>query len=256
MNFYLTWTKKIIGFIFSGIGFTGLLIVSILFLNSDLELANLSFGDDALEKGTALNYYLPYLIPGLAFSVFLLVGLLIMLTYYRKKSQIMRLLMRTEPIQATVIRNIQNFHVQMNRMPRREVTFKTQDGNLYEYHFFSEQLASLFKENMVLDIVIDRKKAYPAISFFEQVTNPDTYSESAMSGDATGANSKQTAFESFVESAQNFEKSGDKEGAISFYEGALGFQKDTIIAQKLIVLYRQTDKLDKITALEQEMKRW
>jgi len=247
LDFYLTWTKKLLGFIFSGIGFAGFLVVFILFLNSDLELAKLSFEEDALEKGTALNYYLPYLIPGLTFSIFLLIGLLILLFYYRKKQRIMRLLVRATPVEATVVRNIQNFHVQMNKMPRREVTFKTQDGSLYDYHFFSEQLASLFRENMVLDVVIDKKKAYPAISFFEKVT----------SAEVTNAPQPYvTAFESFIESAQNFEKSGDKEAAISFYEGALEFQKDKITAQKLLVLYGQTGKTEKAAILEKEMADW
>ncbi|MCR9172173.1 MAG: alkaline shock response membrane anchor protein AmaP [bacterium] len=257
IKYYLTLTTKLLGFIFSGIGLTGLTIVLILFANTDLELSELSFEDEALQDGTAINYYLPYLIPGLVFSIFSLVGLLILLFYYRKKARIVNLLMRTNPIKATVVRNILNFHVKVNNVPRREVTFKTDDGSLYEYRFFGEQLAAVLSENSALEIVVDGKKAYPAISFFEHVTEPSNSSRQRRS---TSTHSSQppneSAFESFVESAENFEKMGDKESAISFYEGAISFKKDATVGRKLIVLYNLTDQNDKATKLEEEMKRW
>ncbi|GAB5416245.1 MAG: hypothetical protein Crog4KO_11710 [Crocinitomicaceae bacterium] len=256
IGFYLSPTLKLLGIIFSLLGLVGTSIVAFFYFRSDLQFSAMSFEDDALEKGTALNYYLPYLIPGLVFIIFLLVGLLIVLRNVRKKERMIHLLSTSEPIDAKVVRNIQNFYVQMNNMPRREVLFSTNDGNRYEYHFFGEQLASLFRENMVLPIVVDKKKAYPAISFFEAASGNGPTNSGGIETPEPTSKTDGSAFDKFIESARNFETAGDKQGAISFYEGALSFKQDKTTAQLLIVLYRQMNQLEKANTLEKEIESW
>jgi len=261
IHFYLSPRHKIVGWIFTILGFIGMTITLYLFSQSDLEISEISFEDDAIEKGTALNYYLPYLLPGLASAIFLLVGLVALLTRFLRKRKIIRLLMRNDPVQATVISNIQNFHVQVNNIPRREVVFKTLDGNTYEFRFYSEHMANVLREHTTLEIITNRKKAYPFISFFEQVTgdsktdHEDNMVHSARRK-ADSTNSSDSGFDSFIEGAANFEKAGNIEAAISFYEGALQFKQDKMTARKLIALYRTTGERDKAEAMEKASSNW
>lgn len=171
IHFYRTPGARIVGWIFLILGLIGTIIIAYLFSGSGLDISEISFDDDALENGTALNYYLPYLLPGAMFAIFWLVGFLMVFIGYLKKQRMIHLLMHATPIEALVVRNIQNFHVQLNRIPRREVLFKAKDGNSYEYHFFDEYLAHLLKENTVVEIVTKGKKAYPSVAFFECVTS-------------------------------------------------------------------------------------
>lgn len=251
VHFYLFSAYRLVGIIFAGFGFIGTAIVFISFMNSDLYLARLSFQEEAMMQGTSVVFYLPYLLPGLIFSLFFLIGAIIVALHYRKRRKILDMIRDTRPMKAVVISNVQNFHVRMNKIPRREVQFRTADGRTLLYRFFSERLASFLKENTEADILEHKGRAYPAPSFFDKIMDSKEVNTSSAVDQ-----SKEESFNSFVESAKNFEKSGDITSTISFYEGALSFKKDRIVAKKLLILYERNNETRKAQKLKTEMRAW
>lgn len=166
---YLSPILKYMGVIFSVLGLIGVGIISYLLLQSDLNWSTYEFPLPENPSYGQLNLWLPYALPGGMGVLFLLIGSIILLRYFLKRSKILKTISQSTPESAVVVSNIQNFHVRMNSVPRREVIFSTKDGSIYVFKFFSEHLATLFKEGVEVPIITDGKKAYPAPEFFGEM---------------------------------------------------------------------------------------
>lgn len=164
---YLSPILKYIGVIFFALGGIGLGIIAVLLYGTNLNWKTFEFPLPENAHYGQLNLWLPYLIPGIAASLFIVIGLILLIRYYSKRKRIVNIINKRKSKNAVVTQNIQNFHVQVNNIPRREVSFKTEDGKTYTFKFFSEQLASLFRENETVPIITDKDKAYPSPMFME-----------------------------------------------------------------------------------------
>lgn len=196
---------------------------------------------------------LPYLIPFITSSIFLIVGLITLMFYSNKKKKIKKILKNGNRISAKVTRNIQNFHVKQNGVPKREVTFKSDLGDLYDFKFFGEEIAHLLKENSIVKIItMDKNKAIPAPEFYEELidSNQDSNHKTNLE------NQKNEAFDKWVSGAETFKKNGDLDAAASFYESALNYKNDKLIALHLLDLYKKLKEPDKEKQLREKIKNW
>tara|TARA_B100000508_G_scaffold141093_1_gene146590 strand:+ start:103082 stop:103627 length:546 start_codon:yes stop_codon:yes gene_type:complete len=166
---YLSPITKYLGFIFFSLGLIGLLIIGYLLALSDLNWETYTFPMPENVDYGQMNLWLPYMIPGIAAGLFFTIGGIILLRYYLKRTKILRTVSKRPSKKAIVIKNIQNFYVQVNNVPRREVSFQTEGGSVHVFKFFSEHLATLFKEGSEVEIVTDGDKAYPAPEFITKV---------------------------------------------------------------------------------------
>lgn len=166
---YLSPITKYIGYSFFILGFIGLVIIAFLLSNSDLNWNTFEFPLPENAQYGQLNLWLPYMIPGIAASIFFIVGAIFLLRYYYKRGKILNIVLKKSAQPATVIENIQNFYVKVNDVPRREVSFQTADGSIYYFKFFSEHLASIFNKGTEVHIITHKENAYPSPDFFNEL---------------------------------------------------------------------------------------
>lgn len=158
-----------------------------------------------------------------------------------------------ERIKSQIIENIQNFHVKLNGSPRREITFKTEYGDLHEFKFFGERLANILKENTTLDIIVVKdKKAIPAPEYFHELSD----SESIQNRKIEIEDKQNEAFEKWVQGAETFKKNEDYVAAASFYESALIYKNDKLIALHLLDVYKKLKDTEKEKQLRETIKNW
>lgn len=159
---------RFLGILFTLIGIVGITIVIILLSNSDFDWNTMTFPSVEFAQENQFNYWLPYLIPGIMALLFFIIGIVLLLRYNFKKKRLLSLLNTQQAQDARIVQNIQNFHVTVNNVPRREVTFKTTDGYVYTFQFFGESMARQLQEGQTLPIITDGSAAYPTPDFFEQ----------------------------------------------------------------------------------------
>ncbi len=168
LKLVLSPTVRFLGILFTLIGIVGITIVMILLSNSDFDWNTKTFPSVELVEENQFNYWLPYLIPGTLALLLFIIGIVLLLRYNFKKKRLLSLLNTQQAKDARIVQNVQNFHVTVNNVPRREITFETTDGNVYTFRFFGESVARQFQEGQTIPIITDGSKAYPAPDFFEQ----------------------------------------------------------------------------------------
>ena len=253
LNIFVSPTLKIIGIIFLLIGVIGNTALFIVLSNSSLNLDEFTWDAAFTVPEGDTSGWLPFIIPWLVCMTFILTGIILIISHKLRIAKIKSLLKYGDQLDAKVISNIQNFRVLQSNIPRREVIFKTNEGKLYEFKFFGEQMASLFPENSTLKIIAGKtKKAVPDPELFKKILSDDHRKEF----EDTMKSKNDEAFHKWVEGAEKFEKNGDMESAASFYETALKTKKDKAIAKRLIDIYYKNKDYEKESKLREDMKDW
>lgn len=171
INLVLSPIVRFLSILFTLLGIVGLTIIIILLINSDLDWSTMTFPTNAFNQGKQLNSWIPYMIPGIMATLFFLIGIILLLRYNFKKKRLLNMVKHQTPEQAKIIQNIQNFHVTVNNVPRREITFEHHTGARFTFKFFGESMARQFQEGRTIAIITDGEQAYPTPEFFEQFTD-------------------------------------------------------------------------------------
>lgn len=175
MRFYVSPMSKILGMIFLLLGVIGNTILFVILSNSDMNINEFTWNSAFTPPEGDSSGWSPYLIPWLACMILILTGIIMVISNRLKVAKFQSLLKHGDKVDAKVVSNIQNFRVQQQSYPRREVTFKTDDGNFYVYRFFGEELAKFFTENSIVKIVVGKsEKTIPDPDFIMQLMDSES----------------------------------------------------------------------------------
>lgn len=160
---YTYASRKLAGVILALLGLVGLLALSLIANFNNFNIYNL------LETPFDVHT-LPYFIPGLAITLFLLIGLIMILVHYSKRSKINKLLKNGIRTEASIISSLQDFSVTNNKVPRRVVKFKTNDGKVFTFKSFDYGLVPQLTQDKVISIIHNEKgDVFPDPNFFSDM---------------------------------------------------------------------------------------
>lgn len=190
---------------------------------------------------------LPYFLPGLATFLFLVIGFIMFLLHILKKNKINKLLTNGKREEASIISSIQDFSVTNNKVPRRIVKFKTNDGQVYTFKSFDYGLVPHLTENKVIPIIHNEKgDVFPDPEFFiDQVENKSQSSK---------GNFENQFSEKCMTSGDEHLRNKNLQGALLAYEMAYEKEASQKIIQKIAETYEKLGDSEKAKAFRDKLK--
>ena len=202
---------KLMAFIFGALGLLGVLALVIIASINNFSINK--FLDAPLHES-----FIPYLLPGSAAILMLLIACIAFLINFRKRNKINQLIKNGTRKEASIVSSIQDFSVTNNKVPRRIVKFKTNDGQIYTFKSFDYGLVPHLTENKVVPIIHNEKgDIFPDPDFFiDQIENQSS----------TSTDSFETQFaEKCMSTGNDHFKNKNYAGALMAYE--MAFEKKT-----------------------------
>lgn len=237
---YTYSSGKLMALIFGGLGLAGVITL--------LVIASINHFNFATLYNTPFNESsLPYLIPSIATIVILFVSLIALLINFRKRAKINRLLKNGTRKEASIISSIQDFSVTNNKVPRRIVKFKTNDGQIYTFKSFDYGLVPHLTENKVVPIFHNEKgAAFPDPEFFiNQIQNQPQSSK--------GSFENQFA-EQCMASGDEHLRNNNLQGALMAYEMAYEKKASLKVIQKIAKTHEKLGNSEKAKEFREKLK--
>lgn len=202
---------KLMAFIFGALGLLGVIALVII---ASINTFNINkFLDSPFHESS-----LPYLLPGSAAILMLLIACITLLINFRKRNKINQLIKNGTRKEASIVSSIQDFSVTNNKVPRRIVKFKTNDGKIYTFKSFDYGLVPHLTESKVVPIIHNEKgDTFPDPDFFiDQIDNQSL----------TSTDSFETQFaEKCMSNGDDHFKNKNYAGALMAYE--MAYEKET-----------------------------
>lgn len=231
---------KLVAFIFGALGLLGVIIILVIALINGFSFNQ--FVDAPFHESS-----LPYLLPGSAAILMLLIASISLLINLRKRKKINKLIKNGTRKEASIISSIQDFSVTNNKVPRRIVKFKTNDGQIYTFKSFDYGLVPHLTENKVVPIIHNEKgDIFPDPDFF--IDQVDTQSSAS-------TKSFETQFaEKCIATGDEHLKNNNYQGALMAYEMAYDKETSQKVIQKIVEAHEKLGNSEKAEEYRKKLK--
>lgn len=237
---YTYSSGKLLAFIFGVIGLLGIFSLVIV-----ASINNFNFSDIFINP--LKEDVLPYFIPSIASVLTLLIAISGLSVNFYKRNKIHRLLKNGIHKKATIISSFQDFSVTNNKVPRRIIKFKAEDGQEFTFKSFDYGLVPQLTENKVIPIIHNKKgDVFP---------DPDFFSEKIDNFSPAEKKSIENQFaEKCIVSGDEHLKNNNLDGALLAFEMAYDKVQSKKVIQKLIEVYSKKGNDDKVKQFKHKLK--
>lgn len=231
---------RLVALIFGAIGLLGVTLIFIIALFNNFDLKTL-FNSPLHEKS------LPYFMPGLMAFLLIIVACIAVLINFRKRNKINRLIKSGTRKEASIISSIQDFSVTNNKVPRRIVKFKTDDGQIFTFKSFDYGLVPYLTENSVVPIIYNEKgDIFP---------NPDFFIDQIDNESSTSTKSFEAQFaEKCISTGDEHVRNNNFKGALMAYEMAYEKEASNTVIRKIVEMNEKLGNLKKAEEFRMKLK--